>query len=128
VIVSPHGIFVLETKSYSKPGRGDAVLQYDGERLLVQGKEFTRHPVRQVQALARWLADQLVESTGRRFPIRPVVLVPGWFIKVTVTPSPEVWVLNPKQLGACIAQEPVTLKREDVALVSSRIINDMQKQ
>jgi len=60
VVVSPHGIFVLETKTWSKSGQGDAVLQYDGERLVRQGVEFTRHPVRQVQALARWLADQLV--------------------------------------------------------------------
>jgi hypothetical protein len=128
VVVSPHGIFVLETKSYSKPGRGDAVLEYDGERLLRHGVEFTRHPVHQAQALARWLADQLVESTGRRFPIRPVVLVPGWFVEISKKRPPGVWVLNPKQLSAYIAQEPVTLKREDVALVSSRIINDMQKQ
>jgi len=128
VVVSPHGVFVLETKSWMKPGRDDAVLQYDGERLLRRGVEFTRHPVRQVQALARWLADQIFESTGRRFPIRPVVLVPGWFVELTTKWSPEVWVLNPKQLGACIAREPLTVKREDVALVASRIINDMQKQ
>lgn len=91
------------------------------------GVEFTRHPVRQVQALARWLAGQLLESTGRRFPIRPVVLVPGWFVEVIVKHPPEVWVLNPKQLGALIAKEPVMLKREVVALVASRIIQDMQK-
>ena len=127
VVVSPHGLFVLETKSYTKPGQGDAVLQYDGERLLVNGLEFTSHPVRQVQALARWLADQLLESTGRRFPIRPVVLVPGWFVQVVTKRPPEVWVLNPKQLSAHIHREPVALKREDVALVASRIINDMQK-
>ena len=83
--------------------------------------------MRQVQALARWLADQLFESTGRRFPIRPVVLVPGWFVEVIAKRPPDVWVLNPKQLGAYIHREPVALKREDVALVSSRIINDMQK-
>jgi hypothetical protein len=39
-----------------------------------------------------------------------------------------VWVLNPKQLSAFIEQEPLALKREDIALVSSRIINDLQKQ
>ena len=127
VVVSPHGIFVLETTTWSKPGQGDAVLQYDGERLLRRGVEFTRHPVQQVQALARWLADQLFESTGRRFPIRPVVLVPGWFVEVTTTRPPEVWVLNPRQLSAYIAREPVVVKREHVALVASRIINDMQE-
>jgi hypothetical protein len=56
-----------------------------------------------------------------------VVLVPGWFVDLTTTRPPEVWVLNPKQLGAFITREPAVLRREDVALVSSRIINDMQK-
>jgi hypothetical protein len=128
VVISKHGIFVLETKSYNKPGRGDAIVQFDGERLLVKGVEFTRNPVRQVQALARWFTEQLVASTGRRFPVRPVVLSPGWFVENQTKTPPEVWVLNPKQLGSCIEKSPFVLKPEDVALVSSRIINDLQKQ
>jgi hypothetical protein len=36
-------------------------------------------------------------------------------------------VLNPKVLRADIEREPVALKTEDVALVSSRIIKDLQK-
>ena len=67
---------------------------------------MTQHPVRQVRALARWLADPLFESTGRRFPIRPIVLVPGWFVELTTTRRSEVWVLNPKQLSVFIARGP----------------------
>jgi hypothetical protein len=37
-----------------------------------------------------------------------------------------VWVLNPKGLPAFIEHEPVQLKSEDVALVSSRISIHMQ--
>jgi hypothetical protein len=127
VVVSPHGIFALETKSYSKPGEGDAVVQFDGERLFVKGVPLKRNPARQAQALARWLGNQLFESTGRRFPIRPVVLLPGWFVEVHAEAVPDVWVLNPKMLRAAIEREPVVLKTEDVALVSSRIISTMQK-
>lgn len=57
-----------------------------------------------------------------------MVLVPGWFVEVITKQPPEVWVLNPKQLSAYISREPLTLKREDIALVASRIINDMQKK
>jgi len=128
VVVSPHGIFVIETKSFSKPGRGDAIIQFDGEQLLVKGRPLSRNPVRQVQGAARWLSDQLQQSTGRRFPIRPVVLLPGWFVEVCTKTLPEVWVLNPKMLSAFISREPLVLKTDDVALISSRITNDLQKQ
>ena len=57
-----------------------------------------------------------------------MTLVTGWFVELTTKRQPEAWVLNPKQLSAYIAREPVTLKHEDIALVASRIINDMQKQ
>ena len=127
VVVSNDGIFVLETKSYSKPGEGETIVRYDGERLLLNGRPLRRNPVRQAKALAKWFSDQLFESTGKRFPIRPVVLLPGWFVEMHAKTTPEVWVLNPKMLNAHIEREPVILKTEDVALVSSRIIKDMQK-
>jgi hypothetical protein len=52
------------------------------------------------------------------------VLVPAWFVEVITKRPPAVWVLNPKQLSAYIARAPMALKREAVASVSSRIIND----
>jgi len=127
VVVSRHGIFVLETKSYSKLGHGDAIVQFDGEQILLRSVPLKWNPVRQARALARWLGDQLFESTGKRFPIRPVVLLPGWFVETHAMIPPEVWVLNPKLLSSCIENEPSALKADDVALVSSRIISDMQK-
>jgi nuclease-like protein len=125
VVVSPHGIFVIETKTYSKPTKGQADAEYDGERLLINGMEHERDAVKQARALAAWLRDRLQESTGRRFPVRAVVLLPGWYVKIRVK-APEVWVLNPEMLGAFIEREPVLLKAEDVALVSDRIVHQMQ--
>jgi hypothetical protein len=127
VVVSRHGIFVLETKSYMKPGAGDVVVQFDGERLIRNGVPLRWNPVRQARALGKWLDDQLFESTGRRFPIRLVVLLPGWFVQVQPKSKCDVWVLNPKQLSAAIDAEAAVLRSEDLALVSSRIIKDMQK-
>ena len=39
VVVSPRGIFVIETKTYSKSNRGKGVIEFDGEHILVDGWE-----------------------------------------------------------------------------------------
>jgi hypothetical protein len=126
VVVSPHGLFVIETKTYSKPAHGTPEATFDGDRLVVNGREHDRSGVQQVRALGRWLRDQLLETTGKRFPVRGVVLLPEWFVKWTTKERPEVWALNPKQLAGFIAHEPVCLSPEDVALVSSRIARCLQ--
>jgi hypothetical protein len=118
---SQRGIFVLET--WDDP---TVVRAVDGERLLLNGHWLKRNPVRQVKALWKWLSDQLVETTGKRFPIRPVVLLPGWFVEVDAKTPPEVWVLNPKMLRAQMERGAVVLQPEEVALMASRIIKDMQ--
>jgi len=60
-------------------------------------------------------------------PIRPVVLLPDMFAEVPAKSTPEVWVLTPRMLSAAIEREPAVLNTEDMALVTSRIIKDMQK-
>lgn len=126
VVVSPRGIYAIETKTYRKTARGQAIAQFDGERLLVNGIEHDRDGVQQVKALSRWLRDQLQETTGRRFPIRGVVLLPEWYVEFQTKEKTDVWVLNPKLLPSFIEREPVVLKPEDIALVSSRITKFMQ--
>jgi hypothetical protein len=122
VVVSPRGIFVIETKTYSKPVQGQATAEFDGERLLINGFEPERNAISQVRALGGWLRDLLAESTNRRFPVRCVVVLPGWFVEARNKQRGDVWVLNPKALPAFIANEPIVLKEEDVALVASRLI------
>lgn len=126
VVVSTRGLFVIETKTYSKPAHGKPEAHFDGHRLLVNGREHDRSGVQQVRALSRWLQDQLVETTGKRFPVRGVVLLPEWFVTWTTRERPEVWVLNPKQLSSFVEHEPVCISPEDVALVSSRITRCLQ--
>jgi hypothetical protein len=71
----------------------------------------------QAAGAARWLEDLLESSTGKKFPVRPVVVFPGWFVEQR-TPRGPVWVLEPKALPAFIEREPVTVMPSDVALAS----------
>ncbi len=120
VVVSPKGIFTIETKTYSKPKKGNAKVVYDGETVTVGSFAPERDPIAQAKHQASWLKRHLKESTGQDFPVRPVVVYPGWYVQRTVKSS-QVWVLEPKQLEGFIKYEPVTLEKADVHLVSSRL-------
>jgi hypothetical protein len=126
LIISPRGLFLIETKTYSKPMRGRVDVEFDGVRLLLNGQEPKKDPIKQVRALSRWLGNLLMESTGRRFRIQCAVVFPGWYTHMRTDNKSDVWVLNPKLLPAFIEREPIVLQSEDIALVSSRITSHMQ--
>lgn len=122
VLVGPAGIFTVETKTFSKPARGNPKITFDGENILVNGFRPDRDPVTQARAQANWLRNLVLESTGRKVAVRSVVLFPGWWVDPTpASLKPEVWVLEPKALPAFLAHERETLKTEDVNLVSQHI-------
>lgn len=118
VIIGPAGIFTVETKTHSKPGRGDARVVFDGEKILVNGFELDRDPIIQAKAQTGWLKSLLAESAGRAFEVRPVVVFPGWFVEQRPGSTRKMWVLEPKALPGFLANEPRVLSDEDVKLAS----------
>jgi hypothetical protein len=116
VVISPHGIYVIETKTLSKP-IGDARVVVDGDAVVVAGRSPDRAPLVQAAAEAHWLRQTLEASTGRRLPVRGVVVYPGWFVEQR-SPRGDVWVLEPKALPAFIGGAPRVLADEDVRLAA----------
>ncbi len=117
VVVSTHGIFVVETKTISKSVRGNPTVQFDGERVLVDGFEPDRNPVKQALMNRDWVVKLLQASTTHRFPAKAVVLFPGWWVDQTKPATRgDLFVLNPGQLPGVILHGPETMKKEDVAL------------
>jgi hypothetical protein len=121
VVIGPAGVFTVETKTWSKPASGQAVIKFDGERLTAAGWKPDRDPVVQAKAQVAWLRDVLSESTGKRFRVRPMVLFPGWFIEQSPGSKREIWVLNPKAVPSFLEAEEDTLSPEDIALASSHL-------
>jgi hypothetical protein len=118
VVISRRGIFIVETKTCSKP-HPKATVSVRGDQIFLAGRVMTRNPVEQVRAQIAWLAQLLQQSTGKTQPIRGAVVFPGWFIE----PSSDVkrlgvWMLEPKALPAFIENEPVRLTDADVALTA----------
>lgn len=118
VVIGPAGVFTVETKTWSKPASGQAIIQFDGEQLTAAGWRPDRDPVVQAKAQAAWLRDVLIESTGKPFRVRPMVLFPGWFIEQSPGSKREIWVLNPKAVPSFLEAEQDTLTPEDVKLAS----------
>jgi hypothetical protein len=118
VAVGPAGVFTIETKTWSKPARGEPLLEFDGERLVAAGYEPERDPIVQAKAQASWLQRLVEETAGRRVRVRPVVVFPGWFVKQSKGSTREVWVLEPKALPGFLAHEAVVLPPDDVKLIS----------
>lgn len=118
VMVGPGGAFTIETKTRTKPARGDSRVTYDGEVLRVAGFEPDRDPIVQAKAQARWLSALINDSTERRVFVRPVVVFPGWYVEATEGSQREVWVIEPKGLPAFIEKEPEKLSKEDIALIT----------
>lgn len=118
VVVGPTGIFCIETKTHSKPAKGECKVKYDGEKITVNGYTPDRDPVVQAKSQANWLRDTLQQSTGRQLFVQPVVLYPGWFVEQTVKNAP-VWVLNEKAALTFIRNANSNrLSPEDISLVT----------
>jgi hypothetical protein len=119
VVISPQGIFVIETKTWSKRSPNDKVA-FDGARILVGGRTPTRDPVTQIRAAVDWLRRTLEESIGKQFPVRGVIVFPGWFVE-PMTPEQKatgIWVLEPKALPSFIEHEPNLISDSDVSLAA----------
>lgn len=101
VVITPAGVFAVETKSRLKPPVGNGAstvkVKYDGRQLEFPGWSETK-PLEQASRQARWLANYLRDATGERLPVFAVLALPGWFIENTARISDDmVRVINPKK-------------------------------
>lgn len=119
VAIHMSGVYVIETKTYSKPEEGQPTIRFDGERVRMGQRQSTSKPVTQVRAGANWISQILQESTGKKWPVRPVLVFPGWFVEPTAEArSSDVWVLNPKALPSFIEHSANQLTEEKVRLAA----------
>jgi hypothetical protein len=117
VVIHTSGIYTIETKTHSKPMKGQCIVKYDGENISVNGFTPDRDPIIQAQAEATALHKLLESSTGKRFKVQPVVLYPGWYVTATVQ-WPEVWVQNQNQFPTTLQYQKPFIPNEDVTLAT----------
>lgn len=122
VVISKKGIFTIETKTYSKPAKGQAVIRYDGNNLTINGYSPHKDLLVQARAEATWLKHLLKDSTGKEFQVRPVIVFPGWYVENDLAGfNPDVWVISPKSLSSFLPKSGIELSQEDVQLCAYHI-------
>lgn len=117
IVLTKNGVYAIETKTLSKRSR--ASVTFNHGTVLVDGHPLDRDPLLQAKAAANWVRATLAGSTGKTFPVRPVVLFPGRFVQPMKSPgAPEVWVLNPRALPTFIENDPLPLSDSDLSLAA----------
>ena len=120
VILTTHGIFTVETKTYKKPPKGE--ISYKDEKIIAGNINIGDEIIIQAESEAKWLKSMLKDSTGRDYHVMPVIVFPGWFVQ----PMPEnlkkrIWILNPDALNSFIKNEPVKIQESDMHLAAFHI-------
>lgn len=119
VVVSPQGIFTVETKTWSKRNSKE-VIKFNGTNLIVNGYSSNDTIIQSISE-ANWLKSLLKESTGKEFDVQPVTVFPGWFVdqeSSKLALSKGLWLLNPKGLPQFIKNSSMVLSDEDQNLVA----------
>ncbi|MBB3191982.1 nuclease-related domain-containing protein [Halomonas cerina] len=84
VAVTPHGVFVVETRARTPAigpdGREIARVTVEPERLRFPGWS-ERQPQRKTRQVTRWLAEWLEAQVGRPVPVKGVLALPGWDVE-----------------------------------------------
>jgi hypothetical protein len=132
VVVSTKGVFVIETKTYSMPKRGEATITYDSDKVFVLGSASKKDVLKQAKFNQESLRKIISDKTGRVFPMRTVIVFPGWFIKDKRNHSNDApWVLNPKGFPKFHEKSNNVISVDDYKLISkqlTRYIREVQKQ
>lgn len=120
VLIGPRGVFTIETKTLSKPHRGECKVKIAGGQIYANGVPLTRDPLVQAKAQARWLSNFLSEAQFKAF-VQPVVVFPGWFVEPFDMKAAGVWVLEPKALDRFVDREDERFSTSDVKAMSSAL-------
>jgi hypothetical protein len=126
VAVGPGGVAVIETKTRRKstntrPGFEGHKVFFDGHELVWPWGEDS-HGLGQAERNAVWLADTLLEETGERIPVMPILALPGWWVEMKPASNPRACrVTNPKNLPQLLSRGPTVLTESQHATIVMKL-------
>lgn len=101
VIVTPHGVFVVETRARAlaigSDGKELNSVAVERERLRFPYWQ-ERHPLHKTRQGVSWLTQWLERRCGVSVPVKGVLVLPGWQID-TSEASPDILVVSGEQLA-----------------------------
>ena len=126
VVLTPAGVFSIETKCRRKP-RGIAPDGQQGHKLIFDGQQLIfphpmpadRHGLDHAQNNATWLSDKLTALNGAPVPVTPVLVFPGWW--VDLKGKGPISVLNHKLLPGFFNGRKSTLSDQQHRAIASQL-------
>lgn len=125
VVVSPSGVFVIETKCRRKPKGAPGPqkshqLIFDGQQIVFPAPmKPDRHGLDQAQRNADWLSQKLGSLNGEPVPVTPALVFPGWWVEAKG--KGPVTVLNAKQLPNFLTGRPTVLSERLLTAISNQL-------
>ncbi|WP_129141202.1 nuclease-related domain-containing protein [Modicisalibacter coralii] len=90
VVLTPHGVFVIETRARSHPldatGAPQREVTVESQRLRFPGWS-ERQPLHKTRQAAVWVRHWLAREYGIDAPVRGVLVLPGWQVAVEHAPN-----------------------------------------
>lgn len=122
LVIGSSGIFVVETKTRrrrkGRPGFEEHKIIFDGQQLVYPwGEDF--HGLNQARDHALWFETWVVQVLGRRVPVQPILVFPGWWVEEHAVSN--VRVANPKQVAAIVLRNGPILTEEQIEALARQV-------
>lgn len=130
IVICERGIFAIETKTYSKTVKQNSKINFTGEKIIIGSYENERL-IPQANAQKIWLEKLIYKETGAQFPVKPIVVFPGWFVEGEGNKKAkqyDLWVLEPKALPKFISNQPVSISNEDKIRITNCLSNYVRRE
>ena len=121
LLIGSNGVFCIETKTWSKPMKGETVATFDGNYIYLNGKVRQREAVGQACALANEASAFIKGLTGLAINVVPVVVVVGWYVRKTYAGIPKVLVVNEEALAVFVENVKGLLPPANIELIAQKI-------
>lgn len=118
VIISEHGVYTVETKTYSKPSKGEAKITLRDEKLYKNGINLGNSIILQAKAQSQWLKELIKDNLGIEYDVKPIVVFPGWYVDINNSTTGNIWVLNPKGIESFINHQPMRISTKEKKAIS----------
>lgn len=123
VIVSPSGVYSIETKMKQKPkeGKGKAEVNIDHQQNVLRFPDREEEiNIDQLEAQGKWLSKHLTSSVGIQIQAQSILALPGWYIKQRIGRG-SYYVINPKNPKNFFVNHRVKLSPQEIQQITHQL-------
>lgn len=96
VVLSKQGIFIIDTKTYSKQKKSKNIISSYGKNLYKNKDKIDKDLIYQIKGQAKWLNEQIEKELNKTYEIRCIIAFIGWY--VDIKPIDGVYLTNAKNI------------------------------